>query len=1253
MNNLKKWMLCVATLITSYQSQAQAPTALAYPTPNVFIANISNVYLAPTVAGNVSSYSITSTPSGTTLPAGLGFNTNTGIISGIPTAALSATKFVVTATGGTPAGSTTDTISIAVTNNFFDNSYSNINFGGTGVNIISKVKNGANAGWTAGDIMLYENVASPSGQRIDAIVKTKSITGGNFTNYDATGTGGGNYPSNEDRFFSPLFDFNNTGGSAAFDFQFILGGTYDNATNTGVPVVLQNVQINTYDIDGNASNSENGSNQYNDFGGFTTSTLGNPTRIVPTLLSSGLTHFRSNSSINIATVTDPRTRVRVTYSNISDFSIVVGSEGGGAAYFFLEFGTGPTFSTAVNVSAPSIDLNTSKLGVNNDTSNCGIALPFTAAGQTNLTTDPTNTTLNNFTLSFPTTDIKDGNSEQLLINGATAGSPITLSTANGTLTNVAMSGITYKVVAATSNDVKTLTFTNNAGGSSTISATQAETLLDALRYNNTATLPTAGGRKFTLQVANSAFLSPSAVFTATLSCVGLSGNIWHDANGLSDSTVNANAKAGGPQQFSRGNVFAVMVNPVTNRVIDTVSISNGGAYAFGKVTPGTYDVYVSATKPAINSTFTAATFPAGYKPVGENLDANPGNDLIADGKLRITVGSVTVNNANFGLQIPPTATSTVYNNLTNPGGFNNYMPSVAAFNTSDTDGTVDNIIITSFPTGANYLKVDTRYYTNPSGGSCPPQVTCTTWPGTLTVPAASISTIAVDPTATGATSVVIPYRAVDNAGVTDLNVIPATVTLNFVDQPSAINLSGNVWNDANGNGIINAGENNTNVANTDEVLYAILVQTSSAYSNVPTVYATTPVTAGGTYSFTNVPAGNNYELHIVSRKTTARPADGTAYTAALVAPNLATGWRGVSTNDGTANGPLNTLDPTISIINLRATKTDLNIGIERVPVADNKAFIAPNTAFTGSSTVRIGGQPTFYTNSNNESFNGSAVRSLSGSDAEDCATASSCASGKTYMINSIKANTRLFYDFGGTTGLQEVTLLANNTITKFDAAKLFIYGQAGQGNTDATALGFTYSLVDAAGVPSAPATYSLKSSSTALPVKLVRFTGTVNQCTATLNWETATEENSSYFAVEQSKDANTFTEVTRVSAKSSQTGASYSANVTDLSAGNYFRLKMVDDNGDFAYSNVLGLKSDCHTNSNITTYPNPVNNELHINGLKSGDVVNVYNSLGTLLISAAQNNQLIPMNNFAPGIYILQVKTATGELIHTARVIKQ
>ncbi len=387
--------------------------------------------------------------------------------------------------------------------------FSTINFGGTGVTITPKVGTGT----SLNNIVLYQNVITIGGQQIDAIVRTQELSNATISTYDYTATSStasNNLPS----FFSPQFNFGTGGGYAVFKIQFILGGTYNNTTNTGTLVNLQNVRLNTYDLDGNGGV---GTNQYAEFGGFSVSELASSTNLTMTYNSSlGLTKFRTSISSNTTDVTDVRNRIRVTYNNISEFTTKVGAEGSGAAYFFLDFSSGSVFTTAVTYSAPALDLNTGTTGLDNVTNMIAPDVENFTSGASNITYS--GPTLDNLKLNFSTSQILDGANEKLLIFGATSGGTIPFNFTNAqVISNLVFGGVTYAVAATVSAGKSNLTFTKSGGG--TLTLAQVESLLDAFQYQNAATNATKAWRTFNVTTLAASFETPVAQFQVNIDYV--------------------------------------------------------------------------------------------------------------------------------------------------------------------------------------------------------------------------------------------------------------------------------------------------------------------------------------------------------------------------------------------------------------------------------------------------------------------------------------------------------------------------------------------------------------------------------------------------------------------------------------------------------------------------------------------------------------------------------------------------------------
>ena len=386
----------------------------------------------------------------------------------------------------------------------FNVNFNDLNFGDVGVTITPKVGDGTNVG----DIVLYENIVTVSGQQLDAIIRTEAITNGSITTYDYTGTS----QNNQQRWFSPQASFNSGGGSIEFKIEFILGASYVNSTNTGDIITLQDIVLNSYDIDGNGNAN---SNQFCDFGGFDASELGSPTNIEYSFDPlTGLTRFRSTSNVNTPDAFDERNRVKLTYSFISTMDVKLGGEGNGAAYYFLDFSGGDTFDSSTTIEAPVLDLNTYTVGVDNDTVFSGDPVSFTK-GDTNIIY--TGTTIDNLTIEFDNAMVLNGASEKLLFNGS-GGAELSLNFVDAqTINNLTISGVTVSSKVTVASTTSTLILTQDGGSPFTLA--EAEMLLDSIDYHNDDLNPTSATRVFNVTAKDSSFQTAVAVFTIIYSNV--------------------------------------------------------------------------------------------------------------------------------------------------------------------------------------------------------------------------------------------------------------------------------------------------------------------------------------------------------------------------------------------------------------------------------------------------------------------------------------------------------------------------------------------------------------------------------------------------------------------------------------------------------------------------------------------------------------------------------------------------------------
>lgn len=97
---------------------------------------------------------------------------------------------------------------------------------------------------------------------------------------------------------------------------------------------------------------------------------------------------------------------------------------------------------------------------------------------------------------------------------------------------------------------------------------------------------------------------------------------------------------------------------------------------------------------------------------------------------------------------------------------------------------------------------------------------------------------------------------------------------------------------------------------------------------------------------------------------------------------------------------------------------------------------------------------------------------------------------------------------------------------------------------------------------------------TVLPVTLINFSGSIKNNAALLTWSTANEINNKGFEVELSHDNKTFSSIGFIAGHGTAAGVSqynFTDNAKLLSGSNYYRLKQIDNDGNFRYSPIVKL----------------------------------------------------------------------------------
>ncbi len=213
---------------------------------------------------------------------------------------------------------------------------------------------------------------------------------------------------------------------------------------------------------------------------------------------------------------------------------------------------------------------------------------------------------------------------------------------------------------------------------------------------------------------------------------------------------------------------------------------------------------------------------------------------------------------------------------------------------------------------------------------------------------------------------------------------------------------------------------------------------------------------------------------------------------------------------------------------------------------------------------------------------------------------------------------------------------------------------------------FTYSASDEEGLISNIATYTIPvvgKQQVILPISILSFTGNEDNRKVQLYWQTENEGNSSYFELQRSADASHFETIATITAQGNSKNNYH--NTDDLFfypyKTVYYRLKMVNINGNYKYSSSVMIALGSKVNGTAKAWPLPFTSNLNIsfnseqkqtvkitiNSINGGEVMKLASAVakGTNTISLYQA-QTIP-----PGTYLLTISSSTGT--ETIKVIKQ
>lgn len=181
----------------------------------------------------------------------------------------------------------------------------------------------------------------------------------------------------------------------------------------------------------------------------------------------------------------------------------------------------------------------------------------------------------------------------------------------------------------------------------------------------------------------------------------------------------------------------------------------------------------------------------------------------------------------------------------------------------------------------------------------------------------------------------------------------------------------------------------------------------------------------------------------------------------------------------------------------------------------------------------------------------------------------------------------------------------------------------------------------------------------ALPVTWSYFKASALDKSNLITWATATETNASHYELERSIDGRAFFELANIKAKNNANGAEYDFNddKIDFGQGYYYRLKQLDFDGRYAYSDKVFVPRKPSENSLDFTFNNPSFNHLDIQfskdfTLDDNAILKLCRADGTMLKKQKLVGNKIKLADLANGTYIINLSVGNVSIDKKAIIIE-
>ena len=169
-----------------------------------------------------------------------------------------------------------------------------------------------------------------------------------------------------------------------------------------------------------------------------------------------------------------------------------------------------------------------------------------------------------------------------------------------------------------------------------------------------------------------------------------------------------------------------------------------------------------------------------------------------------------------------------------------------------------------------------------------------------------------------------------------------------------------------------------------------------------------------------------------------------------------------------------------------------------------------------------------------------------------------------------------------------------------------------------------------------------------LPINFLSFNGNITSDKhAKLNWTISDAINNDHFELEHSSTGNNFERIGNIVSQLNGSLSNYYFTDNDIKPGtNYYRIKQVDNDGNYTYSKTIALYLE--NDHLVSLSPNPAINLLQVKHPSKTTYINIYDMIGRKVYQQKVNQQTsstLPISHLAKGRYNLEIVTTDEKII--------